>query len=218
MSTDQLVRLVHKGTLSGSQTFSFGITMRAPSVPTQGSLDTFVAGCKTAFNTYASSAGGLTSFISSTDSYSSMRAYYYPANSSHSTLESGTTLAQAGSAVRTLPFQCALVVSLRSSVPGRTGRGRYYLPLSIAAQLAAGQVTSSNLASLGTLSAAYLHNLQQVPFDPVNGATCVVSVASLLVPRPALTIVQLIIDSVVDTQQRRRDKIAPTATQVNAVS
>jgi hypothetical protein len=218
MSTDRLVRLVHKGTLSGVQSFSFGVMLRAPSDPTQGSLDTFVAGCKTAFNTYASSAGGLTSFISSTDTYNAMRAYFYPANTSHASLESGTTLAQTGSAVRTLPFQCALVVSLRSSVPGRQGRGRYYLPLSIAAQLAAGQVTSSNLASLGTLSAAYLHALQNVPFDPVNGATCVVAVASLLAPRPSLTITSLVIDSVVDTQQRRRDKIAPTATQINVVS
>lgn len=104
------------------------------------------------------------------------------------------------------PPQVAVVVTLRSATPGRSFRGRVYLPAQVVAQdgvVASGQQTSLNAALQGivdaieTRCAAAGSNLAWYVWSPTRGA--------------GAAITQVSVGSQCDTQ-RRRDRAVETYT------
>ena len=148
----------------------------------------------------------------------SVKAYYYPAGSGVATVQAvhlyGTALPGTATGGGS-PTQLAIVHSLRSGVPGRRGRGRMYLPATGLAlssgshgQLASGACSSfaGALAALFTAvntsgSFAAQFTSQNVVVRSETGNMC-------------NAVDQIIVDSKIDTQRRREDKIP---TQVVAV-
>lgn len=110
----------------------------------------------------------------------------------------------AGSA---LPADCAVVVSLRSALPQRTGRGRFYMPQPAASNLTAdGRMTADLvndlMASLTAAWAAYNTGVDR----PVIYST------TFRVTRP---LVSFNVGDLYDTQRRRENKVAEVRTTAN---
>lgn len=197
---------VFAGTVTGVQTWSCSlwIARNGGSTPTQAQV-TSNAGAISAlwqawFNTTARGVNH------SPLTAESLSAYYYPSGALSATfvgINQFTHIVANGPTDRA-PSQLSLVTSLRSSTPGRSGRGRFYMPLTETAQLTAGQVSQSLVNSLAVDAKTLINGINGLA--PAEGGAFVCSVASftkgLLEP-----IVTVVVDSKVDTQRRREDKI-----------
>lgn len=95
-----------------------------------------------------------------------------------------------------LPFQVSEVVSLRSALATRSGRGRFYLPPIAEGQTAAGRLTSTTVSAIVTAVNQYFSALDTGGLDPVllNRTT--------MVQTP---VTQFDVGDVLDTQRRRRN-------------
>ena len=101
-------------------------------------------------------------------------------------------------ATATLPPQCSIVVSLRTALFDRTGRGRFYLPAFGADVLAAGRLPVANRLQVATAAQKMVQSL--------NGAGYTVCVYH----RKTKThdnVTKVSVGDVYDTQRRRRDKL-----------
>lgn len=106
------------------------------------------------------------------------------------------------------PAQIALVVSLRTGGFGRSARGRVYLPANALACTANGNATAAACLNTANAVSAYLGGMHSGPDQP--------SVASHKTGHLE-KITKVIVDSVPDTQRRRRDKIVSVAGSTVAV-
>lgn len=127
------------------------------------------------------------------------------AEATYSTPPTGTDAA-------TKPAQTSVVLSLRSTVPGSRGRGRLYWP-ALSGAMTAGTVRLSNPspASIASAAAVYLDGIEtdlKNAFYPVPSlidfSLCVVSPTTGT--RTDISSIQ--VGDVLDTQRRRRDKLA----------
>ena|ERR1700722_6469412 len=118
------------------------------------------------------------------------------------TANTATTIALPGTAASdALPAQCSLCVSWTSSTPGRSGRGRMYLPQFTAGFLSAagtGLITTACQTIVKTAATNLLASLNSSGLTPslVSRTTKVVT-----------PITGGSVDNIIDTQRRRRDKI-----------
>lgn len=135
-----------------------------------------------------------------------LTAYYYPAGSTVSTLigiDEFTAIPGTGSTLE-LPSQLSLVASLRSSTPGRSGRGRFYLPLTDGGSLSNGQVAGGDCTTIVGLIKALVDGINAL--TPAEGGAFRCGVASFT-KSAFYPVVTAIIDSKIDTQRRREDKV-----------
>ena len=102
-----------------------------------------------------------------------------------------------------IPNQCATVVSLRTGVSGRANRGRSYLP-----GVGPGSLTTSGTIDGGTAAAIALGIADFFTDMGTDGHNPVVYSRS---QRAAIAVTSVVVDEVVDTQRRRRDKLIGTA-------
>lgn len=209
MANQPLIRLVHRGILAAGQTFSWRLTTQAPNTLAQTDLDTWLGSVQTAFNTLYTSTTGLRRIQAPTDVYQQLQAYFLTTGSDRATIASQVAVSNNGFSTRSLPFQCALVISLRTIVPGRKGRGRVYMPISNTVDMAAGQL---NLTAITALSAGFVTYLQALKGLSIGGQNTVPVIVSPLTSAIPAAVTRIVVDSVIDTQQRRRDKIGATAT------
>lgn len=116
-----------------------------------------------------------------------------------------------GQGAPTFPSTSSVVLSLRTSTPGGRGRGRLYWPLlSASVQAQTFRLPATYTQNMATAASSYLTLIQNAirdnagvfPFTSIN--TCVVSRASG--ERPHIT--RIMVGDVVDTQRRRRDRLA----------
>lgn len=119
--------------------------------------------------------------------------------------------------VNSAPALLSVVASLRTSTPGRSGRGRMYVPISGAQSwVGHGDIPSticsgvaSNLATAGTQinatdgSGVWYKSIKWVVASSAKGVT--------------YPILQVICDSKPDTQHRREDRFVPASTSVSNV-
>ena len=214
MSDTALIKLVHKGMLAAPQTFSFGLWFEVPAPydgPTMASWLTSVA---SAFSTYRSATGGLKDMLGSGEAMTELRSYSYAIGSNTPVAVAAQANTLGGAVARVLPYQCAVVHSLRSATPGRGGRGRCYVPLAQNGLMSAGQLTSAGTVSIAAAFAAYITALNAT--TPGGFPTKVV-IANPLASTSAPIVTNVVVDSVVDTQQRRRDKVPIIASTSHTV-
>lgn len=200
------VRLVTSGTVSGSQTWSTGVSVAAgANTLTQSQLDGLLAAYAAAWqaNLWGSGTTPLKGANAAVVDLRSFRAYWYPFGNPPVALQSGIDIApiagNSGSGFH--PPQCALVVTLLTGIPGRKYRGRMYLP---ATGLAVQSDLQVSTAALTPIAAGV-----KATFDAVNTYTTTngpgdVAVAGSAGPVPLSAIR---IDSELDIQRRRADKI-----------
>lgn len=110
----------------------------------------------------------------------------------------------AGSGTITCPPQVACVFSLNTGIPGRRTRGRFYWPMLTATLttggLLNGPTTPANLALAG---ADMLEQIGAIPGLVPDLTPVVVSAAGGLIT----PVISVSIDTVLDTQRRRRDAL-----------
>lgn len=100
-----------------------------------------------------------------------------------------------------LPAQCALVVSLRTALATRSGRGRFYLPAMNVAVMTGGHVAAASITATVAGAKALFDQLLGAGLQPVllNSKT-----------KATTVITSFDIGNIVDTQRRRRDKLVET--------
>lgn len=110
------------------------------------------------------------------------------------------------SAAESLPFQCAPVVSFRTALATRAGRGRIYAPSLAVDQVAAGKMVS--LAQTGLLNGAVamLQSLQGAGLTPVLYSRTTHATQEIL---------SVDVGDVIDTQRRRRNKLVEARVSAN---
>lgn len=97
-----------------------------------------------------------------------------------------------------LPFQVAVVVSLRSALATRSGRGRFYLPPLTTASLESGRLVETDQSAVANYASTYLQALDTAGLAPVIwGRTSLT----------ATPVTELDVGDVFDTQRRRRGSL-----------
>lgn len=102
-----------------------------------------------------------------------------------------------------LPFQCTPVVSLRTALANRHGRGRFYAPSPAVGAQAGGRLTTAAQTNLADSALALLQGLTGGTLQPVilNRTTFATT-----------PITSLDVGDVIDTQRRRRNKLIEART------
>jgi len=115
-----------------------------------------------------------------------------------------STRTDAGTSTATcLPFQCAPVVTLRTSTLSRAGRGRFYAPSLAVDQVAAGRMTTAARDTLADAAEDLVQGLT------AGGGNVVIYHRG---PGTTTTVTSLDVGDVIDTQRRRRNKLIEART------
>jgi hypothetical protein len=190
---------VFGGTLPNGERFSWGYWAK----PTATVNQTWLTG----FNGLAtSSLSGnfmtttVKAFFSTAVTYDTSTSYYYNGGNDAALVAggSGTTITAGSSSTVSLPDQLAIVVTQNTGIPGRSNRGRSFLPPVVVGGLAAGGVLLNSFQS--GLCNAYAAMLSAIKDDPTNPAQPVV-VSRHLGATQAITAVS--IDSRFDVHRSR---------------
>lgn len=194
-----LYRHVASGTVPGEQ---WSFTMHSEGTLSTGDANTEFADALTA----AWAAGGMIDVTTAdVDLTLASTASIDPATDGQMTRVESALALTGDQAGEMLPFQVALVVSLRTASATRHGRGRFYLPPLSADTLDGGLVSAAALAILDVAWTAF--------FDSMNtsGLTVVVRNRTGHVSTP---VTSARIGNVFDTQRRRSNKLVQTYVDV----
>lgn len=195
-------KFIFAGTMQGSEVFAHGFQGNVPTTTVQSDLSAICAAVAGLWSTnfLTTTIKGL---FPSTTVWTTLTAYLYQggknaALTAQSQISAGNGTAGGGA----LPNQIALVATLLSGVPGRTNRGRSYLPGPTFTALGNGQLT---VANAGTIAAAFASFLTAVKNAPTWGALPVIASPHTGSFQPLKSIR---IDTKLDTQRRRSNKVA----------
>lgn len=120
-------------------------------------------------------------------------------------VETGSSLV--GTAVsESLPYQCAPVVSTRTNLATRAGRGRFYAPSLAVEFVANGKMTATAQSALLDGAEAMVNSLTGA------GLTTVLYSRSL---HTTQEVTRIDVGDVIDTQRRRRNKLVESRVSVN---
>lgn len=214
-----LVRLVATGTLAVGQTWSTGLWIDlgdpAPQ-PSQADLDAYAVSCaallKPQFQIIANN------LWSNTTNLQTLTAYWYAPNTTKAAMVStAAPMAVVGVGTGALPLFTSVCFSLRSATPGRSGRGRNYMPCTIGGVIGGtGQVGGTSVTNSSPAWAAAIRGLNGMAAGVVNPHGQTVVVASFT-KGAGYPIRSIVIDSIPDTQHRREDKLVAVTVSTTAV-
>lgn len=209
-----LMKTVVFGTLAnGVQDVSYGVWTKISSADfvTQAALDTATGLAHDRFDAFHNSSA-VAAWYTGIDVFLGIKTYAYFSHSTSADLQSEALFpsARAGAGTANHPKESSIVVSLRSPQPGRSGRGRFYLPATGIAMNANG-VIASNAAvdDLGDAALALFNGLIDDTLLPV--------IASFT-KGASYGVTSLVIDNKPDTQRRRTDKIVATHTDIETLT
>jgi hypothetical protein len=201
------VLLTAHGTLPAGETWSCGIRYRAQ--PDQAGLDTIAGIAAASWVTLVTNLGnnatgqawsadttldGVTARVVNPAGITIRQAEGFPAGGS-----------KVGGTPTKLPNQCSVVATLLTQRPGRTGKGRIYLPLLALTIGTTGRHTKTTVIATEVKGLIDRINsgVQGAGFE---GTRCIV--ASKLGEGAESPITGVRVGDVVDTQRRRRDSVA----------
>lgn len=198
---------------NGAQDMSWGFYL-APSgtgdfIP-QSTLDTMCAAVGARAETLVNTSS-VNEFWTANDGFSRVDCYQYNGTGARAASQSTYPFStrRVGTGTANHPKQVALVVSTRTPVPGRSGRGRFYLPATGIGMTALGLVSdSSAIDGLGVALGDFFDDIQAAAGD-----LAVVSFTTFAING----VTSLVIDNKPDTQRRREDKISPTHIKVQTL-
>lgn len=196
-----VVRFVFSASNTGGEVINTGFwVFLNTSTPSQADLDTLTTDAATLWNVQSALLQG---FCYAGVSWQQVKSYYYDGTGPGAALQSvKPLLANAGTQITGgSPIDTCLVVSLRTGLPGRTKRGRMYLPLHSAVSATSGQVPAATCTAFSNAVAG--------TFNSWNGAhPGFVSVVSRTSTSSA-AVTQCQTNSVTDVQRRRENKLVP---------
>lgn len=198
------------GALPSGEIWSVGLrTLEAMTVPPD--LQGFADQASDAFIAFWNSTGSIKVFNPNTVTFAS--TVVRQISTAGLTLwqaEKTTVPPTAGAgAGQNAPNQTALVVTTRSAVSGRSGRGRFYLPLlTPILQAADGRLRPADTAAIAGQSATLLGAIGLITSStgPVSSGPFRVAIQSRVAGKGQAEIIRVAVGNVCDTQRRRRDK------------
>jgi hypothetical protein len=199
------VKIVLSGTIYGSQTWSCGLWAEAVGVSdwTQTQLNDVA----TALVTPAFGGGTMFTRLNVTAvTLNGLTLYTYPTgNLTAAKVSVKQPLPYTGTGTDGLPSLLACVVSLRSGTPGRSGRGRIYLPCTKALVMdTTGQITTTILSDVANNAKALIDDINATPTP--GSESLRVAVASFTTG-DMFPIESIHVNSMVDIQHRREDAL-----------
>lgn len=216
------IRMVIEGTINSSQTWSTSLTVTGEPTsvaltPNQGYLDTWIQNRVVNvrdFFTVGTSGSRVSDLFNAATLVTGLKAYLIPAGSDTASLLSEANFGAAipGTGVSNHPAQTACVASLRSTVPGRSGRGRMYLPATGAAIGATMQFSNTICTGVAGRVAQLAADLGTSSYQDAPLKSIVASTAG------ARQITRVEVDNDPDTQRRRSDKLIASFTAVSTVT
>jgi len=208
-TTEPMVRLQIKGHIQGNQTWSTSLWLRLTQTTdfiSQATLDNITGNASTFAQTMCTSLS--TVLWGSGTQADSLEGSWYGGHGDKPSLVSfktWTPIAGVGSAL--MPAYVSAVTSFRSSSPSRSGRGRSYMPATLATacsssanQFSSGAVTNVNAAWLGFINSL---NAMTTPAEVTAHRVAIRSSST----NHALDVVRIVTDSLPDVQHRRADKL-----------
>ena len=197
-------RLVVAGKIGGTQTWSTGIGLNGTdeSAPAAATLQRFVDEFAPLVSTWFGAAVGSLNNSDVSLEKLILTSYLAGETKAHAVAEHQfAPVVTGGSTVQSLPVFTALVVTLLTGIPGRSGRGRMYLPMTTA-PLANHQADQNMCTTVATRTATML----------IAMATAETTGQPQLIPAVCgktgnFNITSVKVDSNPDVQHRREDKI-----------
>ena len=181
-----------------AETFNFGIHATS-SAATAAVAGTWAQALTEAWSGAGTPAGALNAAYATTTEIEQATAALLTQTSGQQTARADVDVSLPGtSAEDSLPPQCAVVVSLRTEVANRTGRGRFYLPAPAVNACTAGLINPAiqqNIVNAWTRAFAALDS---------GGITPVLFSRTTFVNT---TITSFNVGNVFDTQRRRRNQL-----------
>lgn len=203
-----VIRVRIEGTIGSAQTWScsfyISLTTVSGSPLDQTHLALAMAQLNTPVGTLNTALAGL--LWSADTTINRLSLYYYNANqdkAAHvSHIAAGGVL---GSVTTYQPQFVSLVLSVLSDTPGRSGRGRMYLPVTAYALPSDHQFSQATLNSVGAACKALFQSVNALNMVPSGIASqqCVVASSTKSATYP---VTELALDSKPDVQHRRSDK------------
>lgn len=201
-------KIVLRGDIAAVQSWSVSLSLApAPATVSQSSL---TAVCTAAMNRFATwwsaSTGGLAGRNAADVRFLGADAYLYAAGGGGgAALQASTDLTTpvAGTSTGPHPTQTSLVVTLLTGLPGRSFRGRMYLPMTGGALGTNHQLTQANVTDLVTAGKAFFDGLNTDAASLAYGSVCVHGRAG------DIEVESIRIDSEPDVQRRRANKLQP---------
>lgn len=211
MAAYPYVRLVQFGTINTVQDWSvgLGVTIALDLDPTNLQLSAWLGDISPAAQTWWTASGGGADQNTADVIYTGIRAYSYLAGATAAKAQAelifGTPRPGRASSAQ-LPDRTCLVMSLKTGLPGRSFRGRRYLPCTNAG-LSHGQLSSTVIANALAPEVAFLNAVNDSTIGSRAVTACIINNRDFAQP-----ITQVSVNSLPDTQRRRTDKITPEST------
>lgn len=201
------VRLVIGGVIDTAQSWSMGMSFSNDGTATNAELLTWLGAITTPIHAWLTSSDVLACWGTTTIA-NQLRAYSYPALGGAASQSSVFITPITGDGGTPLPRQLSIVHSLRSAVAGRKGRGRFYMPFTSGANLdATGQASSAHVTNL---AAEFKTFVDAANVLDIGAAPALLGVASRDSGFDVVS-TAVIVNSKIDTQRRRTDKVAITS-------
>lgn len=200
-----------QGTVQGSEIFDtsfWTLGGTADQADTQA-LATGIADVLTATDAMSNTLAA----IRAADEYVKVRVYAYPDGGQQAAWIAEAPIELLGTGAESNPLQTCMVVSLRTSLSGRSHRGRMYLPARGQVITPTGQISETDTTGLASEWAAILGQVNGIAL-PGGGNPSVSVVSQTLTNSTVVT--SVIVDSVPDIQRRRSNKlVASTRSQID---
>ena len=197
-------RVVIKGVGPGSEIFQTGFSTAAVTPPSsQAALQTDCNAISAFVTTMWNAIKG-TIYTSYQLTEVDMYQYVWPATTAQFQAQTLLTANPGTAAASGSPIDTALVVSIRSAVPGRSGRGRMYLPWHGTIAAATGLVVGTPYTTFATAVKAL--------FTSVAGYSSYVPIVASRTHGTWQPPTAILCDNKPDVQRRRENRLLPTAT------
>lgn len=196
------------GSSENTQDWSFGLWFQAAeTLPTAPMMNAWANDLLAPTSILFNSIKGL---MGADSNWYTMKTYYYPSGATKASVVGETPLVSpvAGTVSSPQsPLQVALVASLLTGLSGATHKGRMYFPCN-APLLATRQLSQSDTEALATATAAWLRACNLVTIGGEAAHAIVAGSAA------ATAVTSARVDSRLDIQRRRTDKIGAAFTTV----
>jgi hypothetical protein len=208
-----LCKIVISGTLPGGEVFahSQGFDIQTEPV-TQTVLNTFTQQASDLWvSTFLTAA--VTACYPTVTAWKQVRGYLYGSAGKSVLVANANPINVPGTnGGSPCPNQVAHVLTTLTGVPGRSHRGRVYLPAPGTSLLTAGQVTTANNTTIVNAYAAWLNAIRNSATAPGFGVVASSTQGAMF------TMTQIAGNTRLDVQRRRANKQAATATAVAVLS
>nr|CRY96131.1 hypothetical protein [uncultured prokaryote] len=216
--TVTILRATIGGRLAGAQRWSVGFTFGLTSVfPTPDQASALATQLFTDFDTsvWSNVSGGASpykGYVGTPSTLDQCRVYVKESSSAPAAIVgSSSNAAVAGTLTPAQAPQISLVVTLEDGLAGRSHKGRIYLPFRASVD---DPVAGINVGRAQTLATQVANFLSLARTRGTGGVTLTPIVSSLTSTNP---ITRCSVDTILDTQRRRRDKIVGTRVGTNLI-